>query len=361
MEAPVQPSADLPGANEAAGEAEGLLCPRCGYDLRATTEKRCPECGEEIDRAGLGVSNFPWAHRGEIGWVWGYLKTVLLVTIDHPSIRHEGAKRQDSRSARMFEAISFALVAVVLGGLFAAAALDADGWSFLAVANPQAMNRVRSTWVEDLTVPWSAGATLYPVIPLMLGLLAAHLTSTHRRVFRIKEESSARQERARAIANYSIAPLAWLPVFLLLAVGIYFGELDRSFFALLAVVVALAGLAIRLMRGLLGKKENLWILSLTLLLATAIFIISLFMPVQSIWGGSFRLGVILSLALFIPVAAAIFRAAQWSLRVRHLGMERALLTIPYLVFLWVAGIVVLLGIIPWCIGLFWIAIDSFRR
>jgi hypothetical protein len=33
--------------------AQGMLCPRCGYDLHGVTSGLCPECGREYDSAGV--------------------------------------------------------------------------------------------------------------------------------------------------------------------------------------------------------------------------------------------------------------------------------------------------------------------
>jgi hypothetical protein len=45
-----QEQRDMP---EGAIDDKALLCPLCEYDLRATFEPRCPECGHEFDRALL--------------------------------------------------------------------------------------------------------------------------------------------------------------------------------------------------------------------------------------------------------------------------------------------------------------------
>src|SRR5256885_10861457 len=58
-----------------------LLCPACGYDLRAIQSDRCPECGLAIDRA-LGVaSQIPWTHRKRIGTWRAYARTAFLVML----------------------------------------------------------------------------------------------------------------------------------------------------------------------------------------------------------------------------------------------------------------------------------------
>src|SRR5687768_2253551 len=83
-------------------DQEALLCPGCGFDLRATTSDRCGECGLEFDRASLSISTIPWAHRRRIGRIRSYFKTFWQFTRDSRALRHELAKPQDIRDGRRF-------------------------------------------------------------------------------------------------------------------------------------------------------------------------------------------------------------------------------------------------------------------
>lgn len=55
------------------------LCLRCGYDLRALAEARCPECGLEFNPNAAPPAQVPWMRRSEIGWVAAYARTVWLL------------------------------------------------------------------------------------------------------------------------------------------------------------------------------------------------------------------------------------------------------------------------------------------
>src|ERR1700722_6280231 len=57
-----------------------LVCPSCGYDLRAIPSERCPECGTPIDRSATAVSQIPWAHRKAMGAMRAYWRTLTLAT-----------------------------------------------------------------------------------------------------------------------------------------------------------------------------------------------------------------------------------------------------------------------------------------
>ena len=72
------------------------------------------------------------------------------------------------------------------------------------------------------------------------------------------------------------------------------------------------------------------------------------------------LGVGLLLLLLIAVLGTLYRAGQWLMRTRHCGIGRAALGVGELTGLWLLGGVVLLGLVPWCVGFLWIVIDSLR-
>src|SRR5262249_31894858 len=48
------PASSMPKSTE---DDDAPLCPSCGYDLRAATNDRCPECGLVVDRQALVISN----------------------------------------------------------------------------------------------------------------------------------------------------------------------------------------------------------------------------------------------------------------------------------------------------------------
>lgn len=66
----------------AAPEADEVLCPACGYDLRGSMGGavcRCPECGQQFDLASLSTSRIPWMHRREIGRLKAWWLTCWMV------------------------------------------------------------------------------------------------------------------------------------------------------------------------------------------------------------------------------------------------------------------------------------------
>ena len=59
-----QAAAETPAAAPA---EQPLLCGGCGFDLRATTADRCPECGRRFDPAHLITALIPWEQRKYVG------------------------------------------------------------------------------------------------------------------------------------------------------------------------------------------------------------------------------------------------------------------------------------------------------
>jgi hypothetical protein len=292
-------------------DEDAPLCPVCGYDLRGTTGERCSECGEVIDWQALKTSGFPWARRKEIGRIRAYIQTVWLVTIDSKRLRHEASTPQDLKDARSFRRVTASILAVVFLSVFTAA-IWKEGLGSLAfqpMPFMATMGRVPS-WLQDLAVPWSAGATIPVTLPAILILLAADLTGLQRALFRVKDASPARQQRLAAIALYAAAPTAWL------------------------LAAALDGLVIAVFQASVGPNDALMAV--------------------------FALAVLLEVLVIVAALASIARIVQWAVRVRHAGLERGLLALIQLLALWLIGFATLLGIVPWCVGFLWIIVDSFR-
>ena len=298
-----------PSIAVASAADEPLICPHCGYDLRATTADRCPECGLVIDPAALRTSGFPWAHRKDLGRVRAYAQTAWLVIIDGRTIAHEAARPQDPKDARSFRRITAALVALaLLAACGLLLFLEEGRVTFAATPGTFRGVNVPNKWLQDVVVPWSAGTTLPPVIPLMLIGLAFHFTAAHRRLFRLRSHPPRHRERAQAIAGYASAPM----LLLLLAI--------------------------------------LWWFAVEALVRTRHFPRTwLDVPLFPAWP-----------LLAAAVLASILRITQWSMRVRHAGLERTLIDVPYLLALWSLGLIVWLLLLPWCVGFLWIVLDSLR-
>ena len=93
-----------------------LVCPECGYDLRAIESGRCPECGLEIDRAAMSVSRLPWAHRRKIGRIRAYWRTNRLAIV-----RRRRLAEEINRPVSFSDARRFLLVTATLAWIPAAA------------------------------------------------------------------------------------------------------------------------------------------------------------------------------------------------------------------------------------------------
>ena len=278
------------------------LCPNCGYDLRGFRAERCSECGQTIDWAALAVSAFPWPGRRELGRVRAYLRTLWLVTINSRRLAYEAVKPQTFADARNFRRITAVILAMVLLGAFAVIVIAQNGLVFMAVQpEPLQVSPSSTQWMYDLAVPWSAGATLWPVIPVCLVFLAFGIASAAQSLFRAPAASARQQDRAAAISCYAIAPLAgFLPITLLWALWLYAEEAKR-------------------------------------------FGTPLFAAAGALW-------------LLVTIA----RILQWVSRSSHCGFTGILFALVRLVGLWLLYILVLLGVLPWCVGFLWIIADSFR-
>jgi hypothetical protein len=306
-------------SNPTVDDDPALLCPACGFDLRATASDRCGECGLVIDRAALQVSGIPWVYRRRIGRVRAYLKTFWQVTVDSKAIRYEAAKPQEAGDGRAFGRVTACIVAMALLAVFAAAVFADGGLTFVAIQPQNLFNSFGNStapmapYLQDLLVPWSAGATIAPVMPLCLISLALCVSGAQRYVFRAPNAPALHRQRAAALSYYVTAPL----ILLLPALGCC---------TLAALLNA---------NKLFSEYGRFQRLSLSLAPAGA-------------------------LLFLIAILGTIYRAAQWLMRTRHCGALGAALGIAELIGLWLLGGVVLLGLVPWCVGFLWIVIDSLR-
>jgi hypothetical protein len=291
-----------------------MRCPGCGYDLRGTAAGRCSECGLVIDREALRRSGFPWAHRRRAGRVRAFLKTVWLVSVDSRTLSQETAKAQSPRDAAVFRrwvaaalAICFAGVVVMLieSGAIADATLDRS-----------IDLRFYTRWpgvVEDLAVPWSAGIVWRPALFVYTVAFAIYVAGATRPIFRTRGLSPDYAETVQAISAYTTAPL----------VLVLLGTAGYGLVAALETYVDVAALA------------RLW-------LPAGITVVVSF------------------LLLILGVALTVYRTGQWRARTAHAGYPMGFAAMGELLLRWVVGAVFFLGVLPWCVGFAWIAVDSFR-
>jgi len=180
------------------GESESPVCPVCGYDLRAITSDRCPECGLAIDRGVMSVSRIPWEHRRAIGRFNAFWRTVGLVLFAPGRFAEEVNRPVDHRSARRFQ-----LVTVTLGWL------AQSGWTI----GPMLYDYLH------LRGGWWFGYVIIGAICIAIWLYHWMASSVPSYWFQPKGLSVERQERAVALSYYASAPLAvlMLPAVMLLA------------------------------------------------------------------------------------------------------------------------------------------------
>ncbi len=296
--------------SDTAGETF-LFCPACGYDLRASTDGRCNECGLAIDRASLRVSAFPWAHRREMGRVRAYVRTVWQVLVGNRALAYETVKPQDPADAQLFARVTGALVAITLLVPFAAMMADEGGVGFLAVPENDARGPWLTGWMQDLIVPWAAGITLWPVPVVCLIALGFALPRAAGPMFRSQARANVRPERAAAIASYATAPLAILP----LAVAALWGS---------AIVMWLVR------DRPIGAQGTLLLVFAGLLIAA------------------------------VAVGGTLVRVGHWLARVRLGGLLTGVAGAVGLLGSWCGIALVLLGAVPWCFGFLWLVVDSLR-
>jgi hypothetical protein len=299
-------------ANPSTADEDVLYCPWCGYDLRASTDGPCTECGLPIDRAALRVSAFPWAHRREMGRVRAYVKTVWQVLVGSRTLVYEAAKVQDLAAARSFARVTGTIVAIALLVPFAAAVADDGGLEFLAVpANSPGAGMWLRGWQQDVVVPWAAGITLWPVATLGLILMGLYAARAPRSLFSAAAPSRVQPERVAAIALYTTAPLVLLVPAELVVWGT--GFLVSSF---------------------RGAPVTIELAMMLTLVATVI--------------------------AAIGVGGTLVRGGQWLARLRHGGLMTGVAGAAGLLGFWIVVAFVLFALAPWCAGFLWLVVDSLR-
>ena len=215
------PPADSPPA-AAIDDTPELFCPQCGYSLRGIeAAARCPECGLEIDRVGFAKSRIPWAYRRHIGRLVAYWRTVWLATLRPGQLAAEAAKPVGYGDAQRFRLVTSAIAAAPLAGMLVGLMFGYGSAGFLNVSAPALLANLMyggtapgrpHAVLLNLLIPWEAGATLPPVMPLALFLAASMVSGVASYWFHPRGLPVVRQNRAIALSHYACAPLFFLPL-----------------------------------------------------------------------------------------------------------------------------------------------------
>jgi len=194
-----------PPTTAPAHEPESLVCPACGYDLRAIDSDKCPECGLVIDRSEMSISRIPWEHRREIGRFRAFWKTTGMVMLHPKKFGEEINRPVDYRSARQFQLITVTLA-------WASTAAWAVGAIVIGVRDGNVhFPRDLGSWLQAICIITSIGSAW---LFLFLATGAASYW------FHPRSMSIQRQNRGVALSYYACAALAWLwvPSVLLISV-----------------------------------------------------------------------------------------------------------------------------------------------
>lgn len=191
-------------------------CGQCGYDLRASSSSRCPECGGD-STGDWSRSILPWAHRRSIGRVSAYLRTAWIACAHPTALAADMIRPQLLLDARRFR-LATTLVAWVPGvTMVVGFGLARDGLDL----KPRLMRRgVVPLWVELVMLLTLAGAWW------MFLLCAAGVQSYW---FHPKKLPMRLQNQAVALSYYTSAGwvLASLPLTGLAVLQVLF-DLDQA-------------------------------------------------------------------------------------------------------------------------------------
>jgi hypothetical protein len=221
-------SAPSPATAEQDHVSESLVCPACGYDLRAIASDKCPECGLAIDRSEMSISRIPWEHRREIGRFRAFWRTTRLVMFHPKKFGAEINRPVDYRSARKFQLITTTL-----------AWASAAAWAVAAI--------VIGLHTGDVHVPRDLGSWLQAafivacIVTAWLFLFLATGVASY--WFHPRSLSVPRQNRAVALSYYACAALAWLFFPSVMFIPVAFVDSPpwqiQAAFAILAIVTEL--------------------------------------------------------------------------------------------------------------------------
>lgn len=188
-------------------EIPELYCVHCGYNLHGIESTRCPECGQEFDRAAASTSRIPWMHRREIGRAKAWWRTVWLATFKTSVLASSVAAPVPYADAQRFWLINVVLVLLPVSTLYFL------GTAQLADLPIHPAYQVQSPGPFDLLAPWLIGMRAIVVrltvpilcVPAILGLQTYWMGRCG--------PSRKLQDRAAAIGLYASGVWIGSPIF----------------------------------------------------------------------------------------------------------------------------------------------------
>src|SRR5439155_4962662 len=131
---------------------------------------------------------FAWERRRYLGRYMTYLDTLAQVGGRSKKFPVVIARKHSLSDAKSFARVTATMLAMALVGIFYLTLGRGELWRVVISAQTGwPPPPPRAVWVEELLVPWSAGVTLMPVVPVMLIALAFAITSAPRRLFVLKD------------------------------------------------------------------------------------------------------------------------------------------------------------------------------
>lgn len=204
--------------------AEELFCPHCGYNLRGIASRRCPECGRDVDRAGLAEVQVPWAQRKRIGRVRAYVRTVWMAVAYPRQLARQADRPLIYEDARWFWVVTILILSVSFTVYWFVSGYDESRLNQL----PAEMTRLmwarspqRQDMLLDLSLPLSAVYALPPTVPIVVMLFLFAATGSSSYWFHPRRLSIEQQNRAVAASYYTCGPLALHLLLVIPVIAIY--------------------------------------------------------------------------------------------------------------------------------------------
>ena len=261
----------------------------------------------------LFLSRIPWSYRHRLGRILALQRTIFMATFKPRRLAGSSAGPVDFAESEYFRWIVVALASLPLVATLLVIIRIVGGSGFLSGVGVAPL----SNWGSGMSSPsflwqlgfiWSAGATLAPVAAIAIVLALMLGTAASKYWFRPNSLPIERQNRAMAISGYACAPLAWLFIPAVAAIGFYFR--DTQDFGLGVMSAALQ----------------------------RIFFISLPAILLLWWWDTLRM-----------MAGAT-----------HCGVGRMVAVGALLPMTWIGCAAIVLGIFPAVVGFLWLVIDSLR-